>query len=133
MYPVKNKKTARRFVANMSHNVQDKGVIRERVEFALAVRRADKFAHKFAEESASKISDNEKSLVMSVLDEEQPFSVKDLAINGHDVMDELGIKPSKDVGEILKHLLSLVMADDISNNREDLIGEARKYYGESVA
>lgn len=49
------------------------------------------------------------------------FSTNQLAINGRDVMDELGIKPGKEVGVILKTLLDQVMDNPELNDREVLL------------
>jgi len=44
-----------------------------------------------------------------------------LAINGRDVMEELGIKPGAEVGVILRALLDRVMDEPTLNNRESLL------------
>ncbi len=48
-------------------------------------------------------------------------STNQLAINGRDVMNELGIKPGREVGVILKALLDRVMDDPNLNSREALL------------
>lgn len=48
-------------------------------------------------------------------------STNQLAINGKDVMAELGIGPGKPVGDTLKALLELVLDEPNLNNREALI------------
>jgi tRNA nucleotidyltransferase (CCA-adding enzyme) len=48
-------------------------------------------------------------------------STNQLAINGRDVMVELGIKPGREVGVILKALLDKVMDDPQLNQREALL------------
>lgn len=126
MYPITNAKTARRFVSKVSHNAQEQDEIEHRVNFVMAVRRADKFGHKRTFDDTG--VENEEALVRNVLEQKQPFSVKDLKINGHDVMDALGIKQGKAVGEVLSHLLDLVVSDSIGNIKEDLLSEAKEYY-----
>jgi tRNA nucleotidyltransferase (CCA-adding enzyme) len=49
------------------------------------------------------------------------FSLKDLAIDGNDVMKELGIPPSRRVGEILNELFERVTDDPRLNTRETLL------------
>lgn len=51
----------------------------------------------------------------------EPFSIKDLAVNGHDIMEVLQIRPSKKVGEILQILFEEVDEDLEKNNREYLV------------
>jgi len=53
--------------------------------------------------------------------EKPTFSVKDLAINGADVMQVLGIPPGKRVGVILKGLFEAVLNNPELNNREILL------------
>jgi len=50
-----------------------------------------------------------------------PFSINDLAINGHNVMKELNIRPGKQVGEILQKLFEEVDEDLEKNNRDYLL------------
>ena len=50
-----------------------------------------------------------------------PFSVKDLVIDGNDIMKELNIKPCPKVGEILQKLFLEVDEDLSKNNTEFLL------------
>lgn len=51
----------------------------------------------------------------------EPFSIKDLVINGKDVMNELKIKPSRRVGEILQKVFEEVDENLEKNNRDFLL------------
>lgn len=51
----------------------------------------------------------------------EPFAVKDLKVDGHDVMRIFNIKPSKRIGEILEEVFTEVEEKRIENNREDLL------------
>jgi tRNA nucleotidyltransferase (CCA-adding enzyme) len=51
--------------------------------------------------------------------------VRDLAINGRDLMSELGMKPGPMLGKVLEALLELVLADPALNQREPLLRAAR--------
>lgn len=53
--------------------------------------------------------------------QQEPFSVKDLKINGEDVMKVLTIQPGKKVGEILKKLFDKVEQGELKNEREELL------------
>lgn len=57
----------------------------------------------------------------------QPFTVKDLKINGRDVMKELGLKPGPKVGEILNKLFEEVLADAKKNEREYLLNRLEEF------
>lgn len=53
--------------------------------------------------------------------QKQPFSVKDLKIDGHDVMEVLGIPPSKKIGDILDAIFEQVDTGKLKNDRELLL------------
>lgn len=53
------------------------------------------------------------------------LSTKDLAINGNDLMRELGVRPGPLVGELLSALLELVVEDPSVNERTTLLEAAR--------
>jgi tRNA nucleotidyltransferase (CCA-adding enzyme) len=53
------------------------------------------------------------------------FSIRDLAIDGRVLMQELGMKPGPDLGRILKALLDEVVEDPDKNQREALLERAR--------
>ncbi|MCD6124280.1 HD domain-containing protein [bacterium] len=61
-----------------------------------------------------------KNRVYEVLSKKPPLSVKDLAVDGHDVMRILGIPPGKKVGEVLNFLLEKVLEDPNLNEKEKL-------------
>jgi putative nucleotidyltransferase with HDIG domain len=48
------------------------------------------------------------------------FTVKDLAIDGNDVMNLLAIKPSRKIGEVLNQLFEEVLDDPAKNTKEYL-------------
>ncbi len=52
----------------------------------------------------------------------KPFTVKDLKIDGKDVMKTLGIKPGPKVGEILNKLFEEVQEDPKKNKKDYLLG-----------
>ena len=53
--------------------------------------------------------------------QKQPFAIKDLKINGEDVMKILKIKPGPKVGIILTKLFELVVEKKIENERKMLL------------
>lgn len=54
-----------------------------------------------------------------------PFSINDLAIDGNDIIKELGIPPGPKIGEILQKLFEEVDEDLEKNNREYLLNKIR--------
>lgn len=55
-----------------------------------------------------------------------PFSVNDLAIDGNDIMKELGIKPGPQVGKILQELFEEVDEDLSKNTKEYLLTRTKQ-------
>ena len=54
------------------------------------------------------------------------LSVRDLKVNGRDLMTELGMKPGPALGKMLDALLELVLADPAMNERERLLQASRE-------
>lgn len=61
-----------------------------------------------------------------ILEENQCVSLKTLAINGKDLIDQAGMKPGKELGEVLNELLDLVTEDPARNTREYLLKAAKE-------
>ncbi len=58
--------------------------------------------------------------------QKEPFSIRDLKIDGTDVMKELNLKPGPKVGEILEKLFKEVVEKKIENNKETLLNNLKK-------
>lgn len=73
-------------------------------------------------------------VVEKVLKENQCFKIKDLAVNGNDLI-ELGLPKGPAIGETLNMLLQAVIDGECKNNKDDLIQMIQKnnskgeYYG----
>lgn len=59
------------------------------------------------------------AVLQQVLDEESAFSLKDLAINGHDLI-AAGYKPGPQMGKLLNSLLDAVITEQCKNDPVDL-------------
>lgn len=66
-----------------------------------------------------------KAHVTKVLEAGDALSTRDLAIDGHVLMKELGLKPGRIIGEILESLLEEVLADPALNEPPTLLEKAR--------
>ena len=71
-----------------------------------------------------------RDCVRGILERDECYSLKQLAVNGRDIQKELGIK-GKEVGEKLDYLLGLVIASPEKNSREYLL-EVAKAYGQGL-
>lgn len=61
-----------------------------------------------------------------ILEEKQCVSLKTLAVNGKDLIEQAGMKPGKELGEVLNELLDLVTEDPARNTREYLLKAAKE-------
>lgn len=66
-----------------------------------------------------------ENILNSILIKNECFSLKDLRLNGEDLMN-LGFSQGKEIGETLKYLLELVLKDPRLNDREVLINIIKK-------
>lgn len=91
----------------------------------LDVRMADILAH--AEDAQASRIERCRAL-REVLDEviaqKQCFTLRELAVNGNDVMRACGLPPGRQVGQVLGHLLDRVIAGELPNDRDTLLREA---------
>lgn len=55
------------------------------------------------------------------------FSLKDLAVNGNDIIINFHLKPGKQIGIILNNLLEAVINEEIENEKEILLEKAKNF------
>jgi tRNA nucleotidyltransferase (CCA-adding enzyme) len=99
----------------------------ERVEDLYVLNEADVRAKGRDFESDLEALAKLKAHVAKVIAEGAALSTRDLAIDGHDLMRELQIKPGRIIGEILSALLEAVTNDPALNTREALLALARQH------
>ena len=93
----------------------------------LDIRMADIKAHAYGtQESRIKRCIALGVLTTEILEQEQCFSMKDLAIKGKDILD-FGVPEGKLVGEILKHILNMVINEELDNDIESQVEEVKRY------
>lgn len=92
----------------------------------LAVKRADNLAKHPDFRSILKQIDEAEQVLDDLLQREACFSLHQLAVNGHDVM-EVGFH-GPDIGQELQILLNRVMEESLPNKRECLLESAEKDY-----
>ncbi len=66
------------------------------------------------------------------LDRKPPFSISDLAIDGHEIMRMFNIEPGRDVGDVLNYLMDRVLDDPSLNTGERLRAMAEEYYNKEI-
>ena len=112
----------RRFVARVGE---------ENIPDLLSLRRADQLAmvgERFVSTSLIALENR----IEEVLAKDRTLSLKDLAVNGDDLKQELGIPGGPKIGIILQWLLDSVLDDPGQNERERLLEIARRFYEERV-
>jgi tRNA nucleotidyltransferase (CCA-adding enzyme) len=92
----------------------------------LKVKESDIFAQNldYYEERHEKIC-NIKKIIDEVIEEQNCFSLKDLAINGNDLI-KIGYKSGKLIGETLNNCLEIVLENPENNNKEHLLNFAKR-------
>ena len=91
----------------------------------LAVKRADNLAQDLSYRDKRDMLADLALLAKEVLAEGQCFTLKSLAVNGHDLM-ELGFVPGVHMGDVLESLLEKVVEGEIPNEKEMLLALAKE-------
>lgn len=96
----------------------------------LNVRRADiKAQADINQKTRLQKINNIEYILEEVLQDDECFSLKDLAVNGKDLIT-IGYKPGKEIGEVLNNLLDSVISGEYINEKEKLLEIAeRKLHG----
>jgi tRNA nucleotidyltransferase (CCA-adding enzyme) len=102
---------------------------RERVRDLLNLRRADNLGSGLPTDAGH--VDELEARVRAELEAGSPLTLRELAVNGEDLIDSLGIKPGPKVGELLERLLGSVIADPSRNSKPVLLAEARRWHDRS--
>ena len=68
-----------------------------------------------------------RSLLDEIHQEDDCFTIKNLAINGYDLI-ELGMDPGPQIGQCMTFLLNLVQDEIIPNSKEELLTAAKDFY-----
>ncbi len=116
-------------------DVTDKGVRRlirrlgaDLIFDLLDLRRADVVAQ--GRGGTTDDVDELEARIREEISRKRPFGLRDLAIDGNDLMDHLQVPPGPIIGKILNHLLELVLDDPERNTREALLQLASEYHRE---
>ncbi len=119
-----------------TEGLTDKGVRRlirkvgpELVYDLLDLRRADTIA-----QGTGQSNDDVDELEARITDEinrKSPFGLKDLAVDGRDLMTEFDLTPGPQIGQILNALLEDVLDDPSQNDRDNLLRLARNHLSDN--
>ncbi|SFR62091.1 CCA tRNA nucleotidyltransferase [Anaeromicropila populeti] len=100
---------------------------KEEIKILFFVQYADTLAHSTyqLDEKLAKLN-SARILAIQVEEKEQCTSIRDLKINGNDLI-EIGFKPGKIIGDILERLLQEVLDNPELNDKEILLNRACTY------
>ena len=111
---------------NYKQGLSDKAVRRfikrigpDNVDDLIALRKADDLAHGWGRDFEKDI-EKFRNRVNSQIKKSYPFTISDLEVNGHDVMEITGIQSSPRVGRILNQLLEIVIERPEYNQKNKL-------------
>lgn len=91
------------------------------------VKRADVMGQgEYQREQKLAYIDAYEAMYNQICQQKQCVQKKDLAINGKDLI-ELGMKPGKEMGQVLEELFQLVLEDPTQNEKQILLELAHKY------
>lgn len=118
MHPHMSDRAVRRMIAKVGE---------DRIFDLIALRQADLAAMYINPVQAVEFLKGVRSRVQKVLSQNTPLTISELEVDGHDLMEELGLKPGPLVGRLLHQLLDMVMDNPALNNRGDLLEAARRF------
>ncbi len=114
---------------NMKNEVKMKRLIlnvgKENLEDLYLLQKADYASKPMQDENRKKALDDFHQRLQHIIERGDPLTVKDLAVNGNDLMN-LGIKEGQDVGRILNLLLDMILAEPKKNTKAVLLDHAMK-------
>jgi tRNA nucleotidyltransferase/poly(A) polymerase len=90
------------------------------IKLLLVLRRADLLAHGLPNEDKMNLLNELENRVDHILKRPLALSSRDLALNGHEVMDLLGLTEGPEVGRVLDHLMETVVDQPELNTKEGL-------------
>jgi len=95
----------------------------ENINDILDVREADRLGSG-ARKTSWRLEEMKQRMIEQL---HQPFSVRDLKIDGNDLMKELNLNPGKIIGEILNDLFEKVLDNPELNTKEQLLEIAKNF------
>lgn len=109
-------------------NLEPRGIRRavsrigvEQYPALFAVKRADILAQSdYRREEKLAYVDSYEKMYREILEKQECLTIRDLAVNGKDLIGA-GMNPGKEIGEMLKELLAIVLEEPRKNRKEELL------------
>ena len=99
----------------------------ENIKPLLKLREADRLGSGNRKDKESKAIPKLLARIDKIIEEENAITVKDLKINGNDLMKEFNLKPGPIVGKILNYLLDLILDEPSLNDKEKLMEKTKLF------
>lgn len=112
--------TDRKSVRRLMMKLSDEDVLR-----LLELKRCDRLAHAEAFRNLTAEYELIPCVMKDLRDEDACLSVSKLAVNGNDLI-MLGMKPGKEIGELLQRLFEGVLDERLENSKDALLSEAQR-------
>jgi len=110
----------RRFINKVgADNLENIFILREADRLGSGTKKAD-----------CQAIDKFKKRIKLIIEKDSAMNIKDLNINGEDLMRKFNLKPSKQIGVILKSLLEMVLDNPEFNKKSLLLNESSKLLNE---
>ena len=106
-----------------------KRVGRDMVADLINLRRADNIGSGLPPD-AGHLTELEARIAKELADG-SPLTLRELAVDGDDLLGELGLAPGPQIGELLERLLGTVIEDPSRNDRAVLLAQARQWMAAS--
>ncbi len=103
----------------------------ENLDDLLTLREADRAGNGSRKGQSQPVYELQKRIAR-IIEKDNAFSIKDLNINGNDLITTFNLSQGKMIGEILNYLLELVLDNPEMNTHEILIKEAEKYLENNI-
>jgi len=97
----------------------------ENLDALFELRKADRIGNGLKRGESNAIK-RFKERIEKIIEQENAITVKDLAVNGYDIMNTFNLKPGPIVGKILNELLEVILDEPEKNNKEALLQIAKE-------
>lgn len=109
-----------RAIKRLMQKMSDENILR-----LMEVKRADRLAHAPDFSTPSPALAKIPHVLQQIRAADECVSLKTLAVDGTDLIGELGLRPGKELGDVLATLLDLVIEEKVENERISLLDAAR--------
>jgi len=96
----------------------------ENIDDILALREGDRLGSG-ARKTSWRLEEMKQRMIEQL---HQPMSIKDLAVDGNYLMENLEMKPGRELGELLKYLFEVVVEYPEVNSEDELLKLSKEYF-----